>query len=65
MIRISCVIKCINFPYLKRSNVANLILMRHAKSDWSENAADYERALNKRGRKSCLTLRAWFLDNNI
>ena len=39
--------------------------MRHAKSDWSENVADFERVLNKRGRKSCLALRAWFVKNNI
>ena len=45
--------------------MTNLILMRHAKSDWSENVADFERVLNKRGRKSCLALRAWFAENNI
>ena len=39
--------------------------MRHAKSDWSENVADFERVLNKRGRKNCLALRTWFMENNI
>ena len=45
--------------------MTNLILMRHAKSDWSENVADFERVLNKRGEKSCQALRAWFAENNI
>ena len=45
--------------------MTNLILMRHAKSDWSENVADFERVLNKRGRKNCLALRAWFTENKI
>ena len=39
--------------------------MRHAKSDWSENLADFERVLNTRGRKCCLALRAWFTQNKI
>ena len=60
-----CLLNCINFSYLKRSNVTNLILMRHAKSDWSENLADFERVLNTRGRKCCLALRAWFAEINI
>lgn len=29
----------------------NLLLMRHAKSDWSTNSSDFERPLNKRGKK--------------
>ena len=39
--------------------------MRHAKSDWSKELADSERVLNKRGRKNCLALRAWFTENKI
>ena len=36
-----------------------LILMRHAKSDWSHNLDDHERSLNKRGRQSAYALRDW------
>ncbi len=35
----------------------NLYLIRHAKSDWSdENKSDFERGLNKRGAKAILTM---------
>lgn len=36
-----------------------LILMRHAKSDWSHNLDDHERPLNKRGRQSAYSLKSW------
>lgn len=36
-----------------------LILMRHAKSDWSFGLADHERPLNKRGETSALALGKW------
>jgi phosphohistidine phosphatase len=36
-----------------------LILMRHAKSDWSFSAPDHDRALNARGRKSAAALGQW------
>lgn len=36
-----------------------LILMRHAKSDWTYNLDDFDRPLNKRGRKSAYTLGTW------
>lgn len=36
-----------------------LILMRHAKSDWSSGGADHQRPLNKRGRKSATALGDW------
>ena len=36
-----------------------LILMRHAKSDWSHDLDDHERPLNKRGRKSAYSLKSW------
>ncbi|MBY6002771.1 histidine phosphatase family protein [Salipiger bermudensis] len=36
-----------------------LILMRHAKSDWSSGGADHQRPLNKRGRKSAKALGDW------
>ena len=31
--------------------MSNLLLMRHAKSDWSRNESDQERPLKKRGRR--------------
>ena len=35
----------------------NLYLIRHAKSDWSdENKSDFERGLNKRGKKAIITI---------
>lgn len=35
----------------------NLYLIRHAKSDWSDNSlSDFERGLNKRGQKAILTM---------
>ncbi|MBV2359880.1 histidine phosphatase family protein [Thalassococcus sp. CAU 1522] len=36
-----------------------LILMRHAKSDWSFDLQDHERPLNKRGRRSAKALGDW------
>lgn len=36
-----------------------LILMRHAKSDWSFELEDHARPLNKRGRKSAKALGRW------
>ena len=33
--------------------MAELILMRHAKSDWTDAETDFERGLNKRGQTSC------------
>lgn len=36
-----------------------LILMRHAKSDWSSGGADHDRPLNARGRTSAEALGDW------
>ena len=36
-----------------------LVLMRHAKSDWSFSEPDHSRPLNKRGRKSAEALGDW------
>jgi phosphohistidine phosphatase len=33
-----------------------LVLMRHAKSDWSRNLRDHDRMLNNRGRQSALNV---------
>ena len=38
----------------------NLLLMRHAKSDWGNLALDdFERPLNKRGRKAAAKMAQW------
>ncbi|MFS4438041.1 SixA phosphatase family protein [Paracoccaceae bacterium GXU_MW_L88] len=36
-----------------------LILMRHAKSDWSAGLEDHERPLNPRGREAAPRMAAW------
>ncbi|MFZ5962621.1 SixA phosphatase family protein [Thalassococcus sp. BH17M4-6] len=41
-----------------------LILMRHAKSDWSMIGDDHDRTLNARGRKSARALGDWMRDND-
>ncbi|WP_439521107.1 SixA phosphatase family protein [Marivita sp.] len=39
-----------------------LILMRHAKSDWSASGDDHDRPLNKRGRASAPAMGQWLKD---
>lgn len=39
-----------------------LILMRHAKSDWSDKLPDKERPLNGRGRRSAKAMGKWLRD---
>ncbi|CUH78809.1 SixA phosphatase family protein [Tropicibacter naphthalenivorans] len=39
--------------------MTRLILMRHAKSDWSAFQDDHARGLNKRGRKSAVAMGDW------
>lgn len=41
-----------------------LILMRHAKSDWSAGMADHDRPLNPRGRRSAAALGDWLRAEN-
>jgi phosphohistidine phosphatase len=40
-----------------------LILMRHAKSDWSAGLEDHARPLNPRGRRAATALGAWLRQN--
>lgn len=43
-----------------------LILMRHAKSDWTGGAMnDHDRPLNPRGRKAAAALGTWLKDKNL
>lgn len=41
-----------------------VILMRHAKSDWSAGMQDHERPLNKRGKTSAHALGQWLQTRN-
>ncbi|MBL4608424.1 MAG: histidine phosphatase family protein [Pseudomonadales bacterium] len=42
-----------------------LFLMRHAKSDWSQNCSDFERRLSKRGRRSAKRIGRWIKKQQI
>lgn len=43
-----------------------LVLMRHAKSDWSEpSTSDHERPLSKRGRKDAMRMGEWLQENDL
>ena len=42
--------------------VKRLILMRHAKSDWSASGDDHSRPLNARGKASAPAMGAWLCD---
>jgi phosphohistidine phosphatase len=44
----------------------NLYLIRHAKSDWSDiSKSDFERGLNKRGKKAIFTMSDALLENGV
>jgi len=42
-----------------------LLLMRHAKSDWEAGLADFERPLNKRGNKAAAFMGKFCLENQL
>ena len=43
----------------------SLYIMRHAKSDWDTSAqSDFDRPLNKRGRKNAKRMGQWMRENN-
>lgn len=42
-----------------------LMLLRHAKSDWPEGVADFNRPLKKRGRKAALLMGEWLLKQQL
>lgn len=47
-------------PQRKPKGLKELILFRHAKSSWANpGAADFDRPLNKRGRKAAPAMAAW------
>lgn len=42
-----------------------LLLLRHAKSDWPEGVADYNRPLKKRGKKAAIDIGEWLLSQQL
>jgi len=45
---------------------SEFILMRHAKSDWNADFRhDFDRPLNKRGRKEAVRMAQWLLDKDL
>lgn len=42
-----------------------LLLLRHAKSDWPEGVADINRPLKKRGKKAALRMGEWLLEQQL
>lgn len=44
----------------------DLFILRHAKSSWSDPFLDdFERPLNKRGKRACVDMWQWFIKQNI
>ena len=45
---------------------ATLIILRHAKSDWSSpGLADHDRPLNARGERACVKMGSWLLSEGL
>lgn len=42
-----------------------LLIMRHAKSDWSVGAADFQRPLNRRGERAAEQMATWLADQDL
>jgi len=42
-----------------------LVLMRHAKSNWSGDLSDFDRPLNERGIRSARALGNWLRVNDL
>lgn len=42
--------------------MTELLVMRHAKSDWSIGASDFDRPLNRRGERAAARMAEWVLD---
>ncbi len=41
-----------------------LLVMRHAKSDWEAGAPDFDRPLSKRGHKNAVEMASWLSDSD-
>lgn len=44
---------------------AELLILRHAKSDWKQDCADFDRPLNPRGRRDAPRMGAWLADHEL
>lgn len=44
---------------------AELLLLRHAKSDWAQDCDDFDRPLNKRGRRDAPRMGAWLAAHGL
>lgn len=42
-----------------------ILLLRHAKSDWSRDTDDFDRPLNPRGRRDAVRLARWVQEQNL
>ena len=43
----------------------SLYIMRHAKSDWSSNASDFDRPINERGQKNAARIGRWLNEHGV
>lgn len=50
---------CVLLPNDNSMTSRNLLIMRHAKSDWTANLADFDRPLNRRGLKDAKKMGIW------
>ena len=44
---------------------AELLILRHAKSDWAQNVSDFERPLNSRGERDAPRMGRWLLAQDL
>lgn len=42
-----------------------LLLFRHAKSDWSKDCNDFDRPISKRGKQDALNMASWMLEQKL
>jgi len=51
--------------YLKKAMSKELLLLRHGKSDWNIDTTDFNRPLNKRGRRNAQLMGEWLVKKNL
>lgn len=42
-----------------------LLLFRHAKSDWSKDCKDFDRPISKRGKQDAINMASWMLEQKL
>ncbi len=42
-----------------------LLLFRHAKSDWSRDCEDFDRPISKRGKQDAINMASWMLEQKL